>query len=91
VTIFEGFEPESDDDDEEEEEEEEGDDDDDDEQGGEILTEEERRRIEKLAIQDFPDDEPFEPAGKPGSDELDTGVQTSQLRHFVIQVIPATC
>ena len=84
MTIFEGFEPESDDDDEEEEEEE------DNEQGGEIFTEEERRRIEKLAIQDFPDDEPFEPAGKPGSDELDTGVQTSQLRHFVIQVIAAT-
>lgn len=82
VSIFEGFEPESDNEEEEDEEEEHED----------GLTEEDRQRIEKLAIQDFPDDEPFEPtnkADKAGSEELDTGVQTSQLRHFVIQVSSA--
>lgn len=91
MSIFEGFEPESDD-----EEEDDSDDGDEAENAAEDgLTEEERQRIEKLAIQDFPDDEPFEPEpttsmGKAdpesGDDDLNTGVQTSQLRHFVIQV-----
>jgi hypothetical protein len=92
VSIFEGFEPESDDEDQDED----SDDDNEEESaGGDGLTEEERQRIEKLAIQDFPDDEPFEPEpttpmgktdSEPEDDDLDTGVQTSQLRHFVIQV-----
>jgi hypothetical protein len=82
MSIFGGFEPESDD----EEDEDEGE-----EKGAEYdgLIEEERQRIERLAIQDFPDDEPFEASGTAESEpeDLDTGVRTSQLRHFVIQVI----
>ena len=95
VSIFEGFEPESDD--EEDEDSDDGDDDEAESAGENGLREEERQRIEKLAIQDFPDDEPFEPeprthTGKTDlqeeGEDLDRGVQTSQLRHFVIQVRP---
>lgn len=81
VSIFEGFEPESEDEDDEEEQ-------DDEEaeaqEGG--LSKEDRERIEQLAIQDFPDDEPFEPELESEPKETGTGIQTSQLRHFVIQV-----
>lgn len=81
VSIFEGFEPESEDEDDEEEQ-------DDEEaeaqEGG--LSKEDRERIEQLAIQDFPDDEPFEPEPEREPEETGTGIQTSQLRHFVIQV-----
>lgn len=83
VSIFQEFEPESDD--------EEDDDQESDEEDG-PLSRIERERLENLAIQDFPDDEPYEaPPPRTGSPQqdgggLDTGVQTSQLRHFVIQV-----
>jgi hypothetical protein len=84
VSIFEGFEPESDDEDDEEQDGAEESEAEAEEESG--LTEEGRERIEKLAIQDFPDDEPFEPTPSSDSEDAGTGIQTSQLRHFVIQV-----
>jgi hypothetical protein len=82
VSIFEGFEPESDEEDEQEEEHENPET----EEQASGLSKKERERIEQLAIQDFPDDEPFEPEPESEPEETGTGIQTSQLRHFVIQV-----
>lgn len=58
------------------EEEEDEDDEDKGEATEEARDEDELERIKALAIADFPDDAPY---------EEDTGVQMSQLRHFVIQ------
>lgn len=105
--IFQSFEPESsdeeddddddDDDDDEEEEEEEEERESHDKagrrnvMGGRDLSKEDLERIEKLAVSDFPDDEPYEESNPEEEEEEDddnegTGVRLSQLRHFVIQV-----
>ncbi|GHJ86777.1 hypothetical protein NliqN6_3179 [Naganishia liquefaciens] len=82
TAIFESFEPESD-------EEDENDDDDTLERLSTELNEDEIRRMKKLALKDFPDDEgSLDTRQAEDSDEEEaegTGVQTSQLRHFVIQ------
>lgn len=92
TAIFESFEPESDDEEEEEEE---------DEADGsdtqKLTTDqdpEEVRKMKELALQEFPDDESAE--GRDGwvseeDEDIGTGVQTSQLRHFVIQVRRTPC
>jgi hypothetical protein len=90
TAIFESFEPESDDEEDEDEENES-------EQAEENITgaqagaqdEEAIRKMKALALKDFPDDESYHAPEEGASDEddeqLETGVQTSQLRHFVIQ------
>ncbi|KAI5451833.1 putative tubulin--tyrosine ligase pby1, variant 2 [Naganishia albida] len=83
TAIFESFEPESDD--EEEDDEDEAEDDD----GQKLTTDgdaEELRKMKELALKDFPEDESFEHQEQSDEEEDGgTGVQTSQLRHFVIQ------
>lgn len=89
TAIFESFEPESD-----EEEEEEEDEDEDEDDNVEKLSlgqdPEEIKKMKELALQDFPDDESIEDPESTSSEkegeDIGTGVQTSQLRHFVIQV-----
>jgi tubulin--tyrosine ligase len=82
TAIFESFEPESDDEEEEDE----------DEDAPEKLSAgqdaEQIERMKKLALQDFPEDEDTQGSEQAESDDEEdgTGVQTSQLRHFVIQV-----
>lgn len=83
TAIFESFEPESDDEEEEDEEE-----DDAPEKLSAGQDAEQIERMKKLALQDFPEDEESVGSEQVESDEEEdgTGVQTSQLRHFVIQV-----
>jgi tubulin--tyrosine ligase len=81
VEIFEAFEPESDD-------EEDGTEEEEDVVAAEsnAISRDELRRIEQLAVKEFPDDEPYEEPENANKAEAETDVQTSQLRHFVIQV-----
>ncbi|KAJ9094402.1 hypothetical protein QFC21_005941 [Naganishia friedmannii] len=77
TAIFESFEPESDDEEDDEEE-------------NESVDEDAHvKRMKGLALKDFPDDESCDTPDADALDEddgqLETGVQTSQLRHFVIQ------
>jgi hypothetical protein len=90
TAIFESFEPESDDEEEDEEDENE---ENESKQAEKNITgaqdEEAIRKMKALALKDFPDDEsyhaPEEGASNADDEQLETGVQTSQLRHFVIQ------
>jgi hypothetical protein len=86
TSIFESFEPESDDEEEDDDEEAENEDD------QKLTTQQdadEVRKMKELALKDFPDGESVEEQEDAPSEEeedIGTGVQTSQLRHFVIQV-----
>ena len=90
TAIFESFEPETDDEEEDEEDENE---ENESEQAEKNITgaqdKESIRKTKALALKDFPDDEsyhaPEEGASNADDEQLETGVQTSQLRHFVIQ------
>ena len=92
TAIFESFEPESDEEEDEEEEAEAEDD-----YAQKLTTNQdpgEVRKMKELALQDFPDDDSAEDEDNALSEEDDiigTGVQTSQLRHFVIQVRHTSC
>lgn len=78
TAIFESFEPESDEEEEEENASE-------DEGNSDAQDQETIQKMKELALKDFPDDESDGAQEDEDDEQLETGVQTSQLRHFVIQ------